>query len=199
MDVTHLMPVGIALIVTLSGCASERMEVLGPEPRPLEETSQLTEPPAEPSLSARPPDEEPQGTLSLEEVLRAALLQNPELSSTAFEVRAAEARTLQAGLLPNPELELEFENFGGTGEVRGVDASESTFQLSQLIELGGKRARRLRAAGLERDLAGWDYEAKRLEVLTEATKGFVDVLAAQERLALTEDIVRLSEQVLNAA
>ena len=53
--------------------------------------------------------------------------------------------------------------------------------------------------GLERDIAGWDYEAKRLEVLTEATKAFVDVLAAQERLALTEDIVRLSEQVLNAA
>ena len=132
-------------------------------------------------------------------MLRATLLQNPELSATAFEVRTAEARTLQAGLLPNPELELELENFGGTGEVRGVDASESTFQLSQLIELGGKRARRLRAAGLERDLAGWDYEAKRLEVLTEATKAFVDVLAAQERLALTEDIVRLSEQVLNAA
>ena len=36
-------------------------------------------------------------------------------------------------------------------------------------------------------------------MLTEATKAFVDVLAAQERLALTGDIVRLSEQVVNAA
>ena len=99
----------------------------------------------------------------------------------------------------NPEIELELEDFGGTGEVRGVRASESTFQLSQLIELGGKRTGGFVPPGLERDLAGWDYEAKRLDVLTEATKAFVDVLAAQERLALTEDIVRLSEQVLNAA
>ena len=30
MDVTHLMPVGIMLIVTLSGCASECMEALWP-------------------------------------------------------------------------------------------------------------------------------------------------------------------------
>src|SRR5262249_53042202 len=110
-----------------------------------------------------------------------------------------EARTLQTSLFPNPEIELELENFGGAGDVRGVDSSESTFQLSQLIELGGKRAKRLRAAGLERDIAGWDYEAKRLEVLTEATKAFIDVLAAQERLALTEDVVRLSEQVHHAA
>ena len=134
-----------------------------------------------------------------EEVLRTAVLQNPDLSSTTFEVRAAEARTLQAGLFPNPETELELEDFGGTGVVRGVQASQSTLQLSQLIELGGKRAKRLRAAGLERHIAGWDYEAKRLDVLTEATKAFVDVLAAQERLALMEDMVRLSEQVLNAA
>ena len=69
----------------------------------------------------------PHEALSLEEVLRAALLQNPELSATAFEVHAAEARTLQAGLFPNPEIELELEDFGGTGEVQGVQASESTF------------------------------------------------------------------------
>jgi cobalt-zinc-cadmium efflux system outer membrane protein len=126
--------------------------------------------PAAPFPPAQPPVGELKGALSLEEVLRAALLRNPALSSTAFEVRAAEARTLQASLLPNPELELELEDFGGTGEVRGVRASESTLQLSQLVELGGKRAKRVGAAGLERGLATWDYEAKRLEVLTEATK-----------------------------
>ena len=147
MDVTHLMPIGIVLIVTLSGCASERLETLGPEPHPLGRDFPTYRASAKPSLSAQPPNEEPHGALSLEEVLRAALLQNPDLSSTAFEVRAAEARTLQAGLFLNPEIELELEDFGGTGEVRGVQTSESTLQLSQLIELGGKRTKRLRAAG----------------------------------------------------
>src|SRR5262249_55405559 len=145
-----------------------------PEPRPLGRHLPAYLAPAAPALSAHHPVEEPQGVLSLEVVLRAGLLQNPELSAAAFDVHTAEARTLQTSLFPNPEIELELENFGGAGDVRGVDSSESTFQLSQLIELGGKRAKRLRAAGLERDIAGWDYEATRLEVLTEATKAFID-------------------------
>jgi outer membrane protein, heavy metal efflux system len=148
MDVTHLMRAGMVLIVALSGCAPERMEATWPEPRPLGKEFAAYKPPAEPSRSSQVSPLEPTGMLRLEEVLRTALLQNPELSATAFEVRAADARALQAGLLPNPELELELEEFGGTGELRGTRASESTFQLSQLIELGGKRARRLRASGL---------------------------------------------------
>jgi outer membrane protein, heavy metal efflux system len=199
MVVTHLMRAGVVLTVALSGCAPERMEAIWPEPRPLGREFAAYKPPAEPPPSSQVSPLEPTGVISLEEVLRTALLQNPDLSATAFGVRAADARAVQAGLLPNPELELELEEFAGTEELRGVGGAESTFQLSQLIELGGKRAGRLRAAGLERDLAGWDYEAKRLEVLTDATKAFIDVLAAQDRIALTEETLRLSEQVLNAA
>jgi cobalt-zinc-cadmium efflux system outer membrane protein len=88
------------------------------------------------------------------------------------------------------------ENIGGTGSAtKGARASETTMQLSQLIELGGKRAKRLRLAGLERELTGWDYEVKRLEVLTEAKKAFVEVIATAERLAFTADLLRLAEQV----
>jgi outer membrane protein, heavy metal efflux system len=199
MDVKQLMSVAIVLIITLSGCASERMEAVWPEPRPLGRDIPAYRAASEPLPPSRTIVKEPRGLLNLQDVLQVVLLQNPELSTAAFQVRAAEARTLQASYLPNPELELELEDFGGTGQVEGVQVSESTFQLSQLIELGGKRAKRFRAAGLERDLATWDYEAKRLEVLTEATKTFIDVLAAQERLDLTENIVGLSEQVLNAA
>src|SRR5262245_4683025 len=127
--------------------------------------------------------EEPRGVLSLRDVLSLTLLRNPELSAFTYERRAAEARELQAGVLPNPAFSAEVENIGGTGYVtKGARASESTLQLSQLIELGGKRAKRLRLAGLERELTGWDYEVKRLEVLTEAKKAFVDVVTTAERL-----------------
>ena len=144
--------------------------------------------------------EEPRGPLSLRQVLRLTLLRNPELAAFTFERRAAEARTLQAGVLPNPELTAELENVGGTGTTtRGVRSAEATLQLSQLIELGGKRAKRLRLAGLEQELTGWDYEAKRLEVLTEATKAFVEVLAADEGRALATELLRLAEQVQRTA
>jgi cobalt-zinc-cadmium efflux system outer membrane protein len=111
-------------------------------------------------------------------------------------VRAREAKTLQASLLPNPEFEAELGEFGGSGDRSGFDGAEATIQLSQLIELGGKRAKRVRLAAIETDLAGWDYEATRLDVLADVSKTFVEVLAAQERLALTEELALLSEQTL---
>lgn len=144
------------------------------------------------SPPATPP--EPKGDLELREALSLALLHNPELASFSIEVRAAEARTLQAGLRPNPEFDVEVENFAGSGALRRFDETETTIQLGQLMELAGKRRKRARVASLERDLAGWDYEAKRADVLTETSKTFVEVLAAQERLALTQELLRLAEQ-----
>jgi cobalt-zinc-cadmium efflux system outer membrane protein len=136
--------------------------------------------------------------LTLRQALALALLQNPELSAFAWEIRAAEARTLQARLRPNPELGLEVENVAGTGALQGGRSTETTLRLSQVIELGGKRARRLRVAALERDLAAWDYEAKRIDVLTAVAQAFIEVLRAQERLGAEEELVRLAERVFAA-
>jgi cobalt-zinc-cadmium efflux system outer membrane protein len=122
-------------------------------------------------------------------------MQNPELITFSWEVRSAEARSLQAGLLPNPEISAEVENFGGPRELKGFDGSENTLQISQLFELGGKRSKRKKLTELEKDLSGWDFEAKRLDVFTDITKAFWDVLAAQERLSITRDLVQLSEHV----
>jgi len=144
------------------------------------------------------PIEEPRGLLTLRQALALALLHNPSLAASSWEVRTGEARVLQAGLLPNPELDVEVENFGGTDLVRGFDASETTVQLSQLVELAGKRLKRKRVAASERDLSGWDYEIERVRVFSETTRAFVDVLAAQERLGLYEEFVKLAEQVLEA-
>jgi cobalt-zinc-cadmium efflux system outer membrane protein len=186
------------VIAGFFGCASSQLEAPWPEPRPLGDDLPVYRAPADPDAvtTTSASLEEPTGLLTLRQALALALLHNPELAGTSWEVRKKEAETLQAGLLPNPELELEVEEFGGSGERSGVDAAEATLQISQLIELGGKRAKRERVAALERDLAGWDYEAKRLDVLTKATRQFIDVLGGQERLALADENVRISEEEL---
>jgi cobalt-zinc-cadmium efflux system outer membrane protein len=139
--------------------------------------------------------EEPAGDLTLRQALALALAQNPDLAAFSWGVRMAEAGQLQAGLLPNPELEAEFENFGGSGDASGADALETTIALSQLIELGGKRARRVAVASAERRLAGWDYETRRLEVLTAVATRFVDVLAAQQTASLARESLDLARAV----
>ena len=86
----------------------------------------------------------------------------------SWEVRAGEARALQASLVPNPEIELEIEELKTSGDGgTGLGYAEYVISVAQAIELGGKRAKRMRLAEAERDLAAWDYEAKRVDVLTE--------------------------------
>jgi len=135
--------------------------------------------------------------LTLEQAISLALKKSPELEVSSQEMNAVEARILQAGLFPNPEIEVEVENFGGSGGFNGFDSSETTVQLSQLIELAGKRSKRRNVASLEHDLAGWDYRARRADVVAEVSKAFVHVLAAQERLSLTQELVRLAREALD--
>jgi len=196
---THALKRAMALplLVAFLGCASYQVERALPEARPLGREYRVFHAPAAPAEGTRAAAKaEPKGALGLREALALALMQNPELAAFSWDIRAAEATALQEGLPPNPELALEVENVGGTGAARSFRGAETTLSLGQAIELGGKRLKRFRAAALKADLAGWDYEAKRLDVLTETTKAFVDVLAGQQQVALREDQARAADQTL---
>ncbi len=141
---------------------------------------------------------EPRGAITLKKAVALALLNNPQLQAFSFEQRAREARALQSDLMPNPQLEIMVEDAVGSGNFNGFNQSQTTIQLSQLVELGGKRAARLRANTLSKKLADWDYETKRMQVLTQVAKAYADVLKAQQQVSLTEDLVHLGEKFLNA-
>lgn len=191
--------IGVVLVAVLCGAPGVRADASRPKPHALGKEFSSFQPPQQPwdtdSTSAR--IEEPTGVITLRQALALALMKNPELAVFSWEARAREAQALQARLLPNPELDVEVENFGGTGIFGGLDEAETTVQLGQLVELGGKRSKRKRAAALDQDLAGWDYEIGRIQVFTETSKAFVDVLVAQKRTELNEEFVRLAEQVLD--
>jgi cobalt-zinc-cadmium efflux system outer membrane protein len=142
---------------------------------------------------------EPEGVLTLQRALELALMHSPALAAAAHGVWAAEGTAQQAGAWQNPELELEAEDFGGSGDRKGYDAAQTTLRLTQSLELGDKRQRRQRMAHAEARLTGWDYEATRLDVLTLTKKAFVDVLLAQGQLALAESLLGVAEDVRKAA
>jgi len=141
---------------------------------------------------APPPEARTRDPLTLRDALLRALRESPALPASALELRAREAETLQAGLLPNPALTTEVEDFGGGGARNDFDASQTTVSLAQLIELGGKRAARVRLADADADLARWDFEALRMDVLSDVAKAFLATLAAQEKLVLTEELRRIA-------
>ena len=142
---------------------------------------------------------EPEGILGLTRVLELAVERNPELAGAAQGIQVAEGMTQQTGVWPNPDLELVAEEFAGSGGRRGYDAAQTTLQLSQSIELGGKRTLRYRVAQSDSRLAAWDHEVRRLDLLSLAKKTFVDVLLAQEKLALAESLMALAAEVRQAA
>jgi cobalt-zinc-cadmium efflux system outer membrane protein len=189
-------------VVSLCSCAAPPVaNTLSPDPRPLGRDLAVYQAPHDPeNATAEMTDEEDAtGVIVLRQALALALMRNPELAAFSWEVRAKEAEIIQVGLLPNPEVGAQLEEFAGSGERRGLDTAQSTLQIGQTILLGGKREKRVRLSVLERDLAGWDYEAKRLDVLTEVTKAFVDVLAAQEQVALSGELVGVASGVLESA
>jgi cobalt-zinc-cadmium efflux system outer membrane protein len=184
----------LSIVILMTGCSSSPMSDPWPEPRPLGAEYQPYRPPPSPELveSARPL-EEPAGRISLGDALAATLLASPDLAATAFEVRASEAEEIQSGLYPNPDLEFEIENFGGTGELGGTDASEMTLALGQLVELGGDRLARQRVARYQSEAAGWAYEIRRIDVLSRTAADFITLLAAERGLEIAqgrEDLAR---------
>ena len=138
------------------------------------------------------------GVLTLQQAISLVLAHNPELKASSWEVRALEGRVFQAGRLPNPEITVETEDFGGSGALTGFHAAETRVQLSQLFEMGGKRPKRQNLSALERDVAEHDHTVKRADVLARVTLAFVDVLSAQERQALMEELLHLAEEAFNS-
>ena len=202
MKPKFLLPVAFAMFIGVSGCATPRIDTPTPSQSRLGDDLQAYKAPAKPPETAEKAQElpkEPAGALDLRKALALALMGNPRLKAFAWDIRAKEARALQAGLLPNPVISVEIENVLGTGAYRGSEAAETTLQLSQLIELGGKRAKRFRVAELERNLSGWNYETARIETLTKVAKAFVDVLAAQEHVTLSKGLVGLAKQAFTTA
>lgn len=151
---------------------------------------------------------EAEGDLTMKNAVRLALQHNPELASFDKEIRALEGATLQAGLLRNPDLSVNVDNVGNMGVSQGggtppgtsikenVEQQDLIFRISQLIELGGKRAARVYAASLGQELAGKDFETKRLELIARVANTFMEVLAGQEQMRLAEESQQLAQKVV---
>jgi cobalt-zinc-cadmium efflux system outer membrane protein len=137
--------------------------------------------------------EPPAGGLTLPAAVRRTLEHHPALAAAASGVDAALERQVQAGLWPNPELEVEAENFGGSGELAGFDASELTAVLSQPLPVGGRVAAGRDLAGAAADAARTDLEASRLEVSARTRSRFYGALLAQERVSLASELLELTQ------
>lgn len=149
-----------------------------------------------PSVRADETWSEPAGSLSLREVGALVLARHPSLRSFDWELRADEARRLQADQKLNPSLELELENF--SGQLPGASESELTLSVSQTLERGGKRSARVAAADAEARVHRIEFDLARRDALAKAASRYLDVVVAERTLALHDESVEIAEEVRTA-
>ena len=136
---------------------------------------------------------EPAAPLTLHTALALAAEANADLSAARHELAATDGAVQQAGLLPNPTLEVE-----RVDRKRADDARETTFLLSQPLELGGKRGARMQAAEHTRDRAAAALGARQAEIRANVIDAWFAVLAAQEQLRLAQESSELAQRAAQA-
>jgi cobalt-zinc-cadmium efflux system outer membrane protein len=136
--------------------------------------------------------------LTLEEVERIALAENPEIAVAARRVGIAEAHVPAAGALDDPvamyrgwsvPLEKPWD----------YNAAQNMFSVSQTLPGAGKRSLRTNVAESDVDVAKAQLGQVRLEIRVRVHKAFDDLLLAQDELRIHDQHVDLARQAIEAA
>lgn len=117
-----------------------------------------------------------------------------EFKAADIEIVAREADRWQAGAHPNPALSV---NLSSVGKRQYDDDENQLFVgVTQIVELGGKRSARLRVAGASQCSSKWNLEIVKNELFAKLLHAFIDMAAAQERLALANGQKQIAERTL---
>jgi cobalt-zinc-cadmium efflux system outer membrane protein len=194
---TWYAPCGIALLLLVAGCAQYR-------PLPLDEAAveRALTPPETAALQIqaealrhpilRPMQLNLQNGLSPEEAAVLAVLLNPSLRAVRDGRALADAQLLRAGLLPNPELSLDFETpiGGDTAEAvnafgLGLNWNVATL-LSRPADVQGAQARR---AAVEMDVAWQEWQVAR-----DARAAVFQLAGLEQQVGLRQETVQSLQQ-----
>ena len=144
-------------------------------------------------------------TLSVADALAEAIARSPTIVAEQAEVDAARARLRQAGVRPNPELNVEVENFAGTGPYSGLNGTETTVSLNQRLDIGGRRRARVSAAEAALAVQELRLAIARADLFQNVRNGFAAALAARDRLELARgnhqratDLARIANELVDA-
>ncbi|UIJ43515.1 TolC family protein [Sphingomonas cannabina] len=136
---------------------------------------------------------------TLEDALRAAGASSPAADAASAGVAAARAGRTAAGLHPNPQVQVQVENVLGSGQYSGFDSAETTVGVAIPVELGGKRGARIAVADAQLSRAELQAAIAQADIRLQVTSLYVETIAAEERVMLGRDQLRIAGEALRAA
>lgn len=130
--------------------------------------------------------------MSLAQAIDAAVQGNKDLQAARYSVEAARARLLQAGLPPNPRLDIAAKNdllFGNAGEY------SDSIGISQQFSIAGRLAHQKRLARVDVALAQAEIKQAELKLAGEVRSEFYRLSALDRQIALRKRLI-VAEQAL---
>jgi outer membrane protein, heavy metal efflux system len=127
--------------------------------------------------------QQPLNRVSLEDALQLALKQNPTLMAQQAALFATKAGETTAALRPNPTMNFLAEQLQPG---QSQQDAQYTVNIGQPIELGGKRQRRIDSARAATQVATYQLDDARRQVILQVKSAFAGVLIAREQLSLAE-------------
>jgi cobalt-zinc-cadmium efflux system outer membrane protein len=134
--------------------------------------------------------------LALRQVITTALNGNKDLQAARFVAAQARARLVQAGLLPNPRLELANKNdylFANEGEYT------SSIGFSQQFPVSWRIARQKDVARIDIDLALAEIREAEWKLAGEVANSFFVVLAQNRQIEARNRLLEFDQKLLDAA
>ena len=137
--------------------------------------------------------------LTLDEAFMRVLDVHPDLAIFRYARQGLDAEAGRAALSPAVTAAVAAENVLGTGAASGTRGAELTISLASVIERGGKRDARVAVASRRIDALVEAEEARRLDVLAEVARRYLDVVAAAAAERIADDDLAQRERTVTAA
>jgi len=123
-----------------------------------------------------------------------ALLNNPATRAAYHSIAQARGRLLQAGLWPNPEIDLAYRSdviFGGEGQDRAAAA------LMQRLPWGGRLARARTVSRVEVAIALAEVRDEERKLIQEVQKTFIEARAAAEKSGSLRTLIKSVDSLIS--
>lgn len=122
---------------------------------------------------------------------------NPALRAAGIQMQIQDARIEQAGITPQPQLELEVEDVFGSGANDLLRGMQATASVSWVLEKD-LRTSRVAAARAGSSLVASDIAIQRLDVAAETARRFLECLELQTRLLIAAEAIGLAQAAVTA-
>jgi outer membrane protein TolC len=138
-------------------------------------------------------------TLALNDLLRIALQNNPELRAYTQAHHAAEARVPQMSSLDDPRFALEIEEAPARAPFNASQWRMLNFGLTQMLPFPGKLGKAKRLGEIEVAHAHHELAEKALEVMAQVKAAYFELYMIQRGLEVNQENINLMTQFVNVA